>query len=253
MKKVNKWKKCKSKPTKSVELLKQHFISLKTLSKIPGDSHLKQTSREVHNCGVFETSLVPATPLGASWSWTGASWKDARGPQTQVTETPVLFRQSTPHFHPWSCIARPCYTLHLVFAMELIGSLGREIWVQMRGWETDPSEYLHAKCDAFGLLHFCRSTPARPSSFCSPPHLHAVPPSAVAWPKNVVTAGRKPTFLFASGFSVYTWHMCSVWDQHLEKTGTCFSVGTTFIDRDLQVGKTVLKKHRYQDLWYVLC
>ena len=63
---MNEWKICKSKPTKSVELLKQHFVPLKTVGKIPGDSCLKQTSREVHNCGVCETNLVPAASLGAA-------------------------------------------------------------------------------------------------------------------------------------------------------------------------------------------
>lgn len=115
---------------------------------------------------------------------------------------------------------------------------------------TDPSEYLHAKWDAFCPLRFCRSTPARPLSCCSPPNPHAVPPGTLAWHKSVVTPG-KPTFSLASGFSAYTWHIHSVWDQRLEETGTYFSVGTTFIGRDLWVGNTVLKKYRYPGL--VVC
>lgn len=62
---------------RSIVLLKQNFILLKKTGKIPGDSYLENTSREIHIYGRCETKIIPAPSLDAAWAQTDASWKDA--------------------------------------------------------------------------------------------------------------------------------------------------------------------------------
>ena len=126
----------------------------------------------------------------------------------------MLSRQSTPHFSTMVLksqlpTAHTCLCM-LYFASSLCcgvnqfsrqGNVSTNETLEMVG--TDPSEYVHAASDAFGLLRFCRSTPARLSPCCSPPWPHTVSLSTVVWHTNVVTAGCKATFLFASRFSAY--------------------------------------------------
>lgn len=114
--------------------------------------------------------------------------------------------------------------LHQIFATKLIHSLDRDIWVQVRGY------------------NLCRLTPQNtcmlsvvPLACSSPPRVHQQGPHPAIAPsihilchQSVVRAGCKLTFLFASRFSAYTWHMHSIWGQGLGKMGTCSLDGTTF-------------------------
>ena len=74
--------------------------------------------------------------------------------------------------------ARTCYTLHLVFAIERISSLDREILVQMRGWSwwgLTPQ----STCMLSGMPLACSSSAGVPQQG---PHLAAVPHTHVLCP-----------------------------------------------------------------------
>lgn len=77
---MNEMEKISQRTQRSMELPKQNFILLKRTDKIPGDSYLDHTSREIHICGRCEMKIIPAPSLGAAWAQAGG-WKDAQGAQ----------------------------------------------------------------------------------------------------------------------------------------------------------------------------